>query len=82
MRKLTKLIQGFLANPPDARFEDVRYVLEAFGFQEKRSRGSHHTFENETGEVIVIPKKGGQKVKRFYVQRIVELLKLEDWQSE
>jgi predicted RNA binding protein YcfA (HicA-like mRNA interferase family) len=82
MGKLTKLIQNFLANPPDVRFEDVRYVLEAFGFREKRSRGSHHTFENEEGEVIVIPKKGGQKVKRFYIQRIVELLELEDWQGE
>jgi predicted RNA binding protein YcfA (HicA-like mRNA interferase family) len=82
MSKLAKLIRSFLANPPDVRFEDVRYVLEAFGFQEKRSRGSHHTFENEMGEVIVVPKKGGQKVKRFYAQRIVELLKLEDWQGE
>jgi predicted RNA binding protein YcfA (HicA-like mRNA interferase family) len=82
MSKLAKLIRSFLANPPDVRFEDVRYVLEAFGFQEKRSRGSHHTFENEMGEVIVVPKKGGRKVKRFYVQRIVELLKLEDWQGE
>jgi predicted RNA binding protein YcfA (HicA-like mRNA interferase family) len=82
MSKLAKLIRSFLANPPDVRFEDVRYVLEAFGFQEKRSRGSHHTFENEMGKVIVVPKKGGQKVKRFYVQRIVELLKLEDWQGE
>jgi predicted RNA binding protein YcfA (HicA-like mRNA interferase family) len=82
MSKLAQLILSFLARPPDVRFEDVRYVLEAFGFQEKRSRGSHHTFENEVGEVIVIPKKGGQKVKRFYVQRIVELLELEDWQGE
>jgi predicted RNA binding protein YcfA (HicA-like mRNA interferase family) len=82
MSKLAKLIRSFLAIPPGVRFEDVRYVLEAFGFQEKRSRGSHHTFENEMGEVIVVPKKGGQKVKRFYVQRIVELLKLEDWQGE
>lgn len=82
MTKLAKLIQRFLAQPPEARFEDVRYVLEAFGFLEKRSRGSHHTFENEAGTVIVIPKKGGQKVKRIYVQRIVELLELEDWQGE
>jgi predicted RNA binding protein YcfA (HicA-like mRNA interferase family) len=82
MSKLTKLILSFLTSPPEVRFEDVRDVLEAFGFQEVRSRGSHHIFENEIGEVIVIPKKGGQKVKRFYVQRIVELLELEDWQGE
>jgi predicted RNA binding protein YcfA (HicA-like mRNA interferase family) len=82
MGKLAKLIQSFLAKPPEVRFEDVRYVLEVFGFQEKRSRGSHHSFEHESGEVIVIPKKGGQKVKRIYIQRIVELLDLEEWQGE
>jgi predicted RNA binding protein YcfA (HicA-like mRNA interferase family) len=82
MTKLSKLIQSFLAKPPEVRFEDVRYVLEAFGFEEKRLRGSHHTFENEVGNVIVISKKGGQKVKRIYVQRIVQLLELEDWQGE
>ncbi len=82
MTKLAKLIQSFLAQPSEARFEDVRYVLKAFGFLEKRSRGSHHSFENAVGNVIVIPKKGGQKVKRIYIQRIVELLELEDWQGE
>lgn len=81
MGKIDKLVKNFLAQPSDARFEDVRYVLEAFGYKEIRARGSHHTFENARGEVIVVPKKGGQKVKRVYIQRIVELLNLEDWQN-
>lgn len=82
MSKLGKLVNSFLTHPPEARFEDVRYVLEAFGFMNVRSKGSHHAFENEQGELIVIPKKGGQKVKRVYIQRLVELLNLEDWQGE
>lgn len=79
---MSKLVNGFLTHPPEARFGDVLYVMEAFGFIEVRSKGSHHAFENQQGEVIVIPKKGGQKVKRIYIQRLVELLNLEDWQGE
>ena len=76
MGKLEKLIQQFLNNPPEVRFEDVRYSLEAFGFVEIRSRGSHHSFRNESGQKVVIPKKGGQKVKGIYVKLVVDLLAL------
>jgi hypothetical protein len=40
MGKLEKLVEQFLNQPPEVRFEDVRYLLEAFGFEEKRSKGS------------------------------------------
>ena len=76
MGKLEKLIQQFLNYPPEVRFEDVRYLLEAFGFVEIRSKGSHHSFRNEIGQKVVIPKKGGQKVKGIYVKLIVDLLDL------
>lgn len=82
MSKLSKLVKKFLADPPEARFEDVRYVLEAFGFKEARSKGSHHTFENSQGEVVVIPKKGGKKVSRTYIKAVVDLLNLESWSGE
>jgi predicted RNA binding protein YcfA (HicA-like mRNA interferase family) len=68
--------------PPEVRFEDVRYLLEAFGFEEKRSKGSHHSFRDSQGRKITVPKKGGQKVKGIYVQQIVELLNLEEWSDE
>ncbi len=55
-------------------FEDVRYLLEALGFEEKRSKGSHDSFRDSQGRKITVPKKGGQKVKGVYVQQIVELL--------
>ncbi|MDJ0599519.1 MAG: type II toxin-antitoxin system HicA family toxin [Crocosphaera sp.] len=82
MGKLSKLIQKFLSRPPEVRFDDVRYVLEAFGYVEIRSRGSHHAFENDAGDVIIIPKKGGKKVKRTYVEEIIKLLDLENWKND
>jgi len=65
MGKLEKLVEQFLNKPPEVRFEDVRYLLEAFGFEEKRSKGSHHSFRDSQGRKITVPKKGGQKVKGF-----------------
>jgi predicted RNA binding protein YcfA (HicA-like mRNA interferase family) len=82
MSKLKKLIIKFLKLPPEVRFEDVIYLLEAFDFEEKRSKGSHHSFRDFQGRVITVPKQGGQKVKRVYVQQIVELLNLEEWSNE
>lgn len=78
MSKLEKLILQFLKNPPEVSFEDVVYVLKAFGFEEKRTKGSHHSFRDSQGRKITIPKKGGQKVKGVYVQKIVKLLALKE----
>ncbi len=58
------------------------YLLEAFGFEEKRSRGSHHSFRDSQGRIITVPKQGGQKVKRVYLQEIIKLLNLEEWNDE
>lgn len=82
MGKLSKLIQKFLASPPEVRFEEVRTLLEGLGFHEARSKGSHHIFRDELGRQLTIPKTGGQKVKRPYIQKIVEMLNLEDWKDD
>ena len=78
MSKLKKLIQKILARPPEVRFDDLCYILESFGYVEIRSKGSHHSFENPQGNVIVIPKKGGKLVKRTYIEKIIQLLDLEN----
>lgn len=41
MSKLRKLVDQFLKRPPEVRFQEVYYLLEAFGFEEKKSKGSH-----------------------------------------
>ena len=55
MGKLGKLVEQFLANPSEVRFDDVRYILTAFGFEEKRAKGSHHSFRNADGLKITVP---------------------------
>jgi predicted RNA binding protein YcfA (HicA-like mRNA interferase family) len=82
MSKIEKLIEQFLRDPPEVRFDDVQYLLESFGFEENRSKGSHHTFRNSEGLKITVPKKGGKMVKEVYVQQIIKLLNLEDRNSE
>lgn len=82
MSRLAKLVTKFLSHPSEVRFEEVRLLLETFGFEEVRSKGSHHSFRHPDGRKITIPKKGGQQVKGSYVRQIVELLKLEDWRGE
>jgi predicted RNA binding protein YcfA (HicA-like mRNA interferase family) len=82
MSKLEKLISQFLRKPPEASFEDVVYILKAFGFEEKRSKGSHHSFRDSQGRKITIPKKGGQKLKGIYVQKIIQLLDLKEGKND
>jgi predicted RNA binding protein YcfA (HicA-like mRNA interferase family) len=82
MSRLSKLIEQFLRDPPQARYDDVRYVLETFNFLEVRAKGSHHIFRNGQGLTITVPKKGGKVVKGVYIRQIVILLKLEEWSDE
>ncbi len=82
MGKLAKLIEKFLRDPPELNYNDVYYLLTNFGFQEVSSKGSHHTFRNDDGQKITVPKKGGKMVKRTYLKLIVSLLKLEEYKHE
>ncbi|NJN75937.1 MAG: type II toxin-antitoxin system HicA family toxin [Synechococcaceae cyanobacterium RL_1_2] len=77
MGKREKLIAQFLKQPPEVSFDDVRYLLKTFDFEEKSVKGSHHTFRNSKGLKITIPKKRGKMVKRVYVQQIIKLLNLD-----
>lgn len=63
MSKLKKLVLKFLKLSPEVRFEDVVYLLEAFGFEEKRSKGSHHTFSDSQGRTITVPRARWAKSK-------------------
>jgi predicted RNA binding protein YcfA (HicA-like mRNA interferase family) len=78
MSKPEKLVEQFLRDPPEVRFEDVYYLLSAFGFQEMRSKVSHDTFRRGDGTKITVPKKGGKMVKGIYIKQIIALLNLEE----
>jgi hypothetical protein len=42
--KNRRLLKKLLAAPANARFDDVRRLIEAFGFRLARVSGSHHVF--------------------------------------
>ena len=63
MSKLDKILKKFRQKPPEVNFSEVVYVLKSFGFEEKRIKGSHHSFRNPQGLKITIPKRGDKRLK-------------------
>ncbi len=82
MAKLEKLVESFLSNSSDFKFSDVEKVLSAFGFQEARAKGSHHMFRHPDGRKVPAIPKSGKRVKKIYIKKIVQLLKLEEWYEQ
>ncbi|WP_456445807.1 type II toxin-antitoxin system HicA family toxin [Oceanithermus sp.] len=74
MSKKEKLLAKMRRLPPEAKFKDVETLLAMFGFTEARSNGSHHVFWHELCGRLVVPKRGGQKVKRTYIGQILQQL--------
>ena len=78
MTRIEKLIARIRARPPEADFDDVRSLLEAFGWMLDRERGSHASFSKAGEYPIVVPKHHGRRVKRAYLVLICERLGLDD----
>lgn len=76
MGKREKLIEVICARqPPEARFSDVRQLLEIEGFVVLRQKGSHVVFGRTGFPPFVVP-KAGDKVKRTYLDEICSRLDL------
>ena len=82
MSQLEKLVAKFLREPPEVRFEEVVTLLEAFNYRQHSGKGSHFTFVKRGSRPITVPTEKGRRVKRVYVQRINELLELEEWYEQ
>jgi predicted RNA binding protein YcfA (HicA-like mRNA interferase family) len=50
MTKREKRLQRLRRNPKNLSFDDLKQVLEDYGFQHIRTAGSHHTFVAIIGE--------------------------------
>ena len=74
MTKLDKLINRILTVPKDMRFDELKKVLEKYGYILEQPRGgsSHYTFRKEGCEPITIPKRN--PVKRVYVEMVKEVV--------
>jgi predicted RNA binding protein YcfA (HicA-like mRNA interferase family) len=73
-----KLINRIRARPPEADSGDVRKLLEAFGWTFARQTSSHMIFTKPGETAITVPLVSGRKVKRVYLDLIIERLGLDD----
>ncbi len=82
MSRPGKLVEHIRRQPAEAVYSDVRTLLQAFGWQVDRQRGSHVTFVKAGELPIIFPLVGGRKVKRVYLDQICDALRLDDWNEE
>lgn len=62
---------------PLASFDDVRSVIEMFGWKRASTKGSHARFLKPGERSITVPVHGG-KVNRVYLEQICIRLGLDD----
>ena len=69
-----KYLKKLLAAPANARFEDVRRLVEAFGFRLARVSGSHHLFVHPSiNELLNLQEVGGE-AKPYQVRQFLRLV--------
>lgn len=77
MSKWEKLLTRILSLSNDLRFEELRKVLESYGYVMKapRSGSSHYTFRKVKCQPITIPKH--EPIKKVYVEKVKEVVESE-----
>lgn len=72
MSKFDKLIKEILSLSNDLRFEELKKVLEYYGYtmNSPRSGSSHYTFRKDGCNPITIPKH--KPIKKVYVLMVKE----------
>ncbi len=69
-----KLLKKLLSRSKNVRFDELRLLIEAFGFRLARVSGSHHIFEHpEVDELINIQNVKG-KAKPYQVKQFLNLV--------
>lgn len=74
MSQWDKLLARILGLSKDLRFEELRKVLEWYGYEmrQPRSGSSHATFRKEGCNPITIPRH--ELIKKTYVQLVKEVI--------
>ena len=75
MSKRRKRLERIRQNPTNVSLDELRHVLEDYGFEYKQTVGSHYTFRyglcGQTN-VLVVPFR--RPLKPIYVKRAVKLI--------
>ena len=82
MTKWDKLIAKILTLSKDLRFDELRKVLESYGYEMHAPRGgsSHYTFRKPGCQPITIPKH--EPIKKVYVGMVRQIVESEASNNE
>ena len=82
MSQWDKLIERILSLSKDMRFDELRKVLESYGYRMNAPKGgsSHYTFRKHGCQPITIPKH--EPIKRVYVELVREVVESEAENNE
>ena len=77
MSKWDKLLAKILSLSKDLRFDELRKVLESYGYEMSapRSGSSHYTFRKKGCPPITIPKH--EPIKKVYVAMVRDVIESE-----
>ena len=70
MAGVDKIVEKMKRQPRGISFDEAKKVLEYYGYLHVRSKGSHHQFRNQVGDVTTV--KYDNPLKISYVQDILE----------
>ena len=78
MSKWDKLLTRILTLSKDLRFEELRKVLESYGYDMKtpKNGSSHYTFRKTGCQPITIPKH--EPIKKVYVEMVKQIVESEE----
>lgn len=82
MSKWDKLLYRISSLSNDLRFDEVRRILESFGYSVRSPRGgsSHYTFRKPGCPPITIPKH--EPIKKVYIEMIRAVVESEGFEDE
>ena len=77
MSKWDKLIERICTLPKDVRFDELRKVLESYGYVMNAPKGgsSHYTFRKAGTQPITIPKH--EPIKKVYIEMVKRVVESE-----
>ena len=82
MSKWDKLLARICTLSKDIRFDELRKVLESYGYEMNtpRSGSSHYTFRKKGCRPITIPKH--EPIKKVYVEMVKQIVESEERNDE
>ena len=82
MSKFDKLLERITSLSKDMRFDELRKVLESYGYTMYSPKGgsSHYTFRKPGKMPITIPKH--EPIKKVYVEMVRKVVESEERENE